>query len=182
MPITSRSLWWTCSIARYVWTIVSTFQKWWLRHKTRRKTRNTENRQKIEDLELQALFDEDDSQTRKQLVEQLGVSQQAVSNLPREMGKIQKSCRWVPHELYDRQMEKRKNTWDILLARYKTKSFLHHIVTGGEKWIYFENPKRKKSWLDPGARSTSTARQNRFGDALCLRGPEGRDLLWDVKT
>ena len=28
--ITSRSLWWTCSIAIYVWTMVSAFQKWWL--------------------------------------------------------------------------------------------------------------------------------------------------------
>jgi len=36
-------------------------------------------------MELQALLDEDDSQTQKQLVEQLSVSQQAVSNRLREM-------------------------------------------------------------------------------------------------
>jgi len=41
-------------------------------------------------VELQALLDEDDSQTQKQLVEQLSVSQQAISNRLREMGKIQK--------------------------------------------------------------------------------------------
>jgi len=41
-------------------------------------------------VELQALLDEDDSQTQKQLAEQLSVSQQAVSNHLREMGKIQK--------------------------------------------------------------------------------------------
>ena len=45
---------------------------------------------KYEDVELQALLDEDDSQTQKQLAEQLSVSQQAVSNRLREMGKIQK--------------------------------------------------------------------------------------------
>jgi len=44
---------------------------------------------KYEDVELQALLDENDSQTQKQLAEQLSVSQQAVSSL-REMGKIQK--------------------------------------------------------------------------------------------
>jgi len=33
---------------------------------------------KYEDMELQALLDEDDSQTQKQLAEQLSVSQQAV--------------------------------------------------------------------------------------------------------
>jgi len=43
---------------------------------------------------LQALLDEDDSQTQKQLAEQLSVSQQAVS--PTRDGKV---GRWVLHEL-----------------------------------------------------------------------------------
>ena len=51
--------------------------------------------------------------------EQLGVSQQTVSNRLREMGKIQKTGRWVPHELNDLQMEMHKNTYYILLDRYK---------------------------------------------------------------
>ena len=63
---------------------------------------------KFEDVELQASLDEDDSQTQKQLVEQLGVSQQAVSNRLQEMGKIQNSDGRVPHELNKRQMEKRE--------------------------------------------------------------------------
>ena len=74
---------------------------------------------KYEDVELQALLDEDDSQTQKQLAEQLSVSQQAVSNRVREMGKIQKVGRWVPHELNERQLERRKNTCKILLERKK---------------------------------------------------------------
>jgi len=44
------------------------------------------------------------------------------------------------------------------------KSFLHRIVTGDEKWIYFENLKRKRSWVTPGEPSTSTARPNRIMD------------------
>jgi len=88
---------------------------------------------KYENVELQALLDEDDSQTQKQLAEQLSVSQQAVSNRLREMGKIQKVGRWVPHELNERQMERRKNTCEILLERYRRKSFLHRIVIGDEK-------------------------------------------------
>jgi len=63
-------------------------------------------------MELQALLE--DSQTQIQL-EQLSVSQQAVSNHLREMGKIQKVGRWMPHELNERQMERCKNTCEILL-------------------------------------------------------------------
>jgi len=65
---------------------------------------------KYEDLELQALLDEDNLQTQKQLAEQLSVSQQAVSNRLREMGKIQKVIgRWVPHELNERHGEAQKH-------------------------------------------------------------------------
>jgi len=123
-------------------------------------------------VELQALLDEDDSQ--KQLAEQLSISQQAVSNRLREMGKIQKVGRWVPHELNKRQMQRCKNTCEILLERYRRKSFLHRIVTGDEKWIFFY-PKRKKSWVDPGAPSTSTTRPNRFSRKTMLC------VWWDQK-
>jgi len=36
-------------------------------------------------------------------------------------------------------------------------------LTGDKKWIYFQNPKRKKSWIDPVQPSTSSSRPNRFG-------------------
>jgi len=35
---------------------------------------------------------------------------------------------------------------ELLLQRHRRKSFLHHIVTGDEKWIRYNNLKRKKSW------------------------------------
>ncbi|GFY26892.1 mariner Mos1 transposase [Trichonephila clavipes] len=50
----------------------------------------------------------------------------------------------------------------MLLAHYKRKLYLHRIVTGDEKWIYFENPKRNPSYVDPGQPSKSTARPNLF--------------------
>lgn len=74
------------------------------------------------------------------------------------MGKIQKTSRWVPNELNNRQIERCKSTCEILLTRYKKKSFLHHIITSDEKWIYFKNPKYKQSWVDSDAPSTSTAK------------------------
>jgi len=118
---------------------------------------------KFEDSELQALLDEDDAQT-PQLTNQLNVTREAVSIRLKSMGKMGK---WVPHELNERQ-ENRKTTCEMLLA--KRKSFLHRIVTGDEKWIYFENPKCKRSWVTPGEPSTSTARSNRYGRQCSVFG------------
>jgi len=94
-------------------------------------------------VELQALLDEDDSQTQKQLAEQLSVSQQAVSNRLREIGKIQKVGSWVPHGLNERQMERRKNICEILLERYRRKSFLHRIVLGMKSGFFLRIPSAK---------------------------------------
>ena len=40
----------------------------------------------------------------------------------------------------------------------KRKGFLYRIVTGDGNWIYYSNPKRKKSWGLSGHASTSSAR------------------------
>jgi len=33
------------------------------------------------------------------------------------------------------------------LLRHKKKQSLYQFVTGDENWIYYDNPKRKKSWV-----------------------------------
>lgn len=48
-------------------------------------------------------------------------------------------------------------------------------MTGDEKWTYFENPKCRKSWVNPGNSSTTTARPNRFGKKTLLC------VWWDQK-
>jgi len=83
---------------------------------------------KFEDSELQALLDEDDTQTQQQLADQLNVTREPS---PFEIQrKIQKMGKWVPHELNERQQENRKTTCEMLFVRYKKKSFLHRIVIG----------------------------------------------------
>ena len=89
--------------------------------------------EKFQDSELQALLDEDDAQTQQQLADQLNVTREAVSIRLRAMRKIRKVGKCVPHELNERQQENRETTCEMLLARYKRKSFLHRIVTGDEK-------------------------------------------------
>ncbi|KAG5326435.1 MOS1T transposase, partial [Pseudoatta argentina] len=56
---------------------------------------------------------------------------------------------------------------ELLLQRQKRKDFLHRIVTGDEKWIHYDNPKRRKSWGKPGHASTSSAKPNNAQASCC---------------
>ncbi|GFW69318.1 mariner Mos1 transposase [Trichonephila clavipes] len=98
------------------------------------------------------------------------------------MGKIIKVGRSVPHEVTDRQQENQKLVCEMLLARYKRKSYLHRIVTVHEKWIYFENPKRNRSYVDPGKPSKLTARPNRFGrkTMLCIFLDQEESIYYEL--
>ena len=101
-------------------------------------------------------MDEDDLQTQKNsssnwsLIDKLfPIGHERWKRLRRLLDGYRVSCttgKW----------KKPKNISDILLARYKGKSFLLRIVTGNEEWIFYENSKSKKSWVDPDAPSTST--------------------------
>ena len=55
------------------------------------------------------------------------------------------------------------------------KVFLWKIVTGDEKWIYFNNPKRKYHWADPGEPTASTSERNLHCNKVMLC------ISWDIQ-
>ena len=62
------------------------------------------------------------------------------------MGMIQKQGNWVPYELKPKEVERRLFACEQLLERQRRKGFLHRIMTEDEKWVHYDNPKRRKSW------------------------------------
>ena len=123
---------------------------------------------KIEDEEFEKLLDEDPCQTQDELAESLGVDRSTISRRLHAMGMISKQGNWVPYELKPRDVERRFSMCEQLLQRQNRKGFLHRIVTGDEKWIRYDNPKRKKSWVRPGTPSTPIPKPNIHGSKLML--------------
>lgn len=129
----------------------------------------------FEDEDLEALLDEDNTQTQSELATALNITQQGVSKRLKALGLIRKLSYWVPHELTERQMECRKTTCEMLLQRQQRKGFLHRIVTGDEKWIYYENPKRKAAYVKPGEPGPSQPKKNTHCSKVMLC------IWWDMK-
>ena len=111
------------------------------------------------------------------------VTQQAVSVWLRAMGMIQKQGNWMSYELKPKDVERQFFTCEQLIQRQQRKDFLHRIVTEDEKWIFYDNPKKKKYCVkfDQSLLSTSisTPRPNIHGSKIMyLVGPKGSCLLW----
>jgi len=109
---------------------------------------------------LQVLIHINSAQTEKGLAEQLGVTQQAISVRLHTMGKIQKEGRRDLNELSEDNKNRRRDVAFTLLSKFRKKCFLQKIITDDEKWILYDNRKRKKSWVDPSQLSILTSKPN----------------------
>ena len=105
---------------------------------------------KFEDAELQALFEKDSCLLLDRLAKELNVDRSTVGKRLHAMGMVQKEGNWVPYKLKERDMERRLVICEMLRQWQQRKGFLHRIVTGDEKWIYYGNPKHLKAWVMPG--------------------------------
>lgn len=131
--------------------------------------------EKFEETELQALLDENACQTQRELAMELNVTQATISQHLHAMGKIRKLGRWVPHQLNENQLKARIDACKKHLDEHKKHSFLYRIVTGDEKWVYYENPKRKAAYVDPGQPGPSQPKRDIHCQKVMLC------IWWDQK-
>jgi len=78
----------------------------------------------------------------------------------------------MPYELKPRDIERRFFICEQLIQRQQRKGFLHRIMIGDEKWIFYNNPKKKKYYAKLGqslpSTSASTPRPNIHGSKIML--------------
>ena len=95
---------------------------------------------------LRELLQKDPRQASRDIAIELNCSPNTVLNQLRALGKVQKTGKWVSHNLSKNNIN-RKLINCISLPLKQKKSFLHKIVSGDEKWLYYDNPVNVKQWL-----------------------------------
>ena len=91
------------------------------------------------------------------IADALGINHQTVWNHLKNAGYAKKLDVWVPHELTARNLNNCIEICDTLLKRNEMEPFLKRLITGDEKWIRYENVKRKRSWSKHGEVTQTTA-------------------------
>lgn len=91
--------------------------------------------------------------TIKEIEDVTGVSRGTVWNRLHEAGLSNKRNIWVPHDLTDRQLERRVDACHTLLRKNSNEPFLRRMITGDEKWILYRNVTQKKSWVPKGSQA-----------------------------
>ena len=100
------------------------------------------------------------------------MSHQKVKIHLKELGVTKKLDVWVPHEL----TQKNIFACESLLNRNKIDPFLKRVVTADEKWVTYDNVRRKRPWSKSGevaqtvAKSGLTARK-----FFCVFGGIGKE-------
>ena len=77
--------------------------------------------------------------TTREIAEKLNISHTCVERQLKQLLYVNKLDIWVPHKLNEIQLTKRISLCDSLLKRDQTDPFLKGIITGGKKWVVYDN-------------------------------------------
>ena len=113
----------------------------------------------VDDDLIKAIIDSDRHNTTREIAEMFHVSHTCIENRLKQLGYVQKLDTWVPRELKEKHLTQRINSCDLLKKRNENDPFLKRPITGDEKWVVYNNIKRKRWWSRPRepARTTSKA-------------------------
>ncbi|XP_074181294.1 histone-lysine N-methyltransferase SETMAR isoform X4 [Rhinolophus sinicus] len=105
-------------------------------------------RSEVDNDQLRAIIEADPLTTTREVAEELNVDHSTVVRHLKQIGKVKKLDKCVPHELTENQKNCRFEVSSSLILRNNNEPFLDRIVTCNEKWILYDNRRRPAQWLD----------------------------------
>jgi len=124
---------------------------------------------------IKALIDANRRITTREIAERLNLSNSTVHDHLKRLGLISKLDIWVPHVLSERNLCRRIDVCDLRLKRQENDPFLKRIITGDEKWVVYNNVKRKRSWSKKDELTQSTSKADIHQKKVML------SVWWDFK-
>ena len=86
----------------------------------------------VDDDLIKVIIDSDRHSTTREITEKLHVSHTCIENHLKQLGYVQKLDIWVPHELKEKHLTQRINSYDLLKKRNENDPFLKRLITGDE--------------------------------------------------
>ena len=115
----------------------------------------------VDNDQLRAIIKADPLKTTWEVVKGLNVDHSTFILNLKQIEKVKKLDKWLPHELTADQ--KKKNHYFEVSSSFilhNSKSFLNQIVTCDKKWILYDNQRLPAWWLDWGAASKHVPKPN----------------------
>ncbi|GFU77807.1 histone-lysine N-methyltransferase SETMAR [Trichonephila clavipes] len=143
---------------------------------------------KIDNDVLRFMLENNPHLTSQEIAEEFGIHHTTVGINIKSLGFVLKRSVWVPHELTEKNLSDRVRMCTSHLIRHNVEPFLDKLNTGDEKWILYENIKRKNSYCKPRTSSASVPKSSihQRKALLCLwwdrKGPVYYELLKQGKT
>lgn len=117
---------------------------------------------------LREVIEADTSKSVRRLSSELAISKSGVHRQLHELGKVNRHCREIPHELTPEMAKKRIEICQKLLQNPSDQRFFKRIVTCDEKWVYFRNNSKENQWIDRGSTALPVVRRERFEKKVLL--------------
>ena len=132
---------------------VRTAQKWFKKfsegHTDLRDEPRSDRPMTVNTEAIRAAVEANSSTSTRRLSAELDIPQTSVVRHLKAIGKVNRRCREVPHDLTENQAQNRVDICRKLLQNPRDDRFIRRIVTYNEKWVYFNNPDKQNQWLDP---------------------------------